>query len=54
MYSNDPNKSFINSFHLHRSSATSDRKRRMFARHAEQKDGNARFVVELKSSHLAR
>ncbi|VDK88786.1 unnamed protein product, partial [Litomosoides sigmodontis] len=52
VYSNDPNKSFINSLHLHRSSGQSDRRKRWFAR-SDGREDNAQFVIEVKSSHLA-
>ncbi|VBB31264.1 unnamed protein product, partial [Acanthocheilonema viteae] len=54
-YSNEPNKLFTNSLHLHRSIITSERiiRKRAITRYDERQNDNARFIIELKSIHLA-
>uniref|UniRef100_A0A8R1Y3W3 Vitellogenin domain-containing protein n=1 Tax=Onchocerca volvulus TaxID=6282 RepID=A0A8R1Y3W3_ONCVO len=51
-YSDEPDKLFSNSLHLHRSVVPSTRRKRTAIRRGER-DDNVRFVVELKSIHLA-
>uniref|UniRef100_A0A0R3RKR5 VWFD domain-containing protein n=1 Tax=Elaeophora elaphi TaxID=1147741 RepID=A0A0R3RKR5_9BILA len=50
-YSNEPNKLFTNSLHLHRSIIISPK--RLTARYDRRQTNNGRFVAELKSTHLA-
>ncbi|VDO34266.1 unnamed protein product [Onchocerca flexuosa] len=51
-YSDEPDKLFSNSLHLHRSVVPSTRRQRSAITRGER-DDNVRFVVELKSVHLA-
>ncbi|KAM3718740.1 putative apolipophorin protein [Dirofilaria immitis] len=52
VYSDQPDKLFSNSLHLHRNIIPSKHKKRIAVLH-DGRNGNVRFVVELKSIHLA-
>uniref|UniRef100_A0A1I8EX32 Uncharacterized protein n=1 Tax=Wuchereria bancrofti TaxID=6293 RepID=A0A1I8EX32_WUCBA len=54
IYSDQPDKLFTNSFHLHRSIIVlPEQKKRIVVRNVKSVNDNIRFVIELKSTHRA-